>query len=168
MTREIIINNKATVNANGKLNSRNCKPVICLDTGEVYTSVTDAAEKNGTRLCNMSQVVCGKIKTTGGKRFCLLSELSEHLDEMSSNMQALYATHAENAEKARQWDEYQAERERIEKERREHAAKVTKLSDKLARRNRIVEQLEAELARAIERRDEVAAALRELNEEEVA
>ena len=94
MTREIVINNKATVNANGKLNSGNCKPVICLDTGEVYTSVTDAAEKNGTRLCNMSQVVCGKIKTTGGKRFCLLSELNEHLDEMSTNMQTLYATNA--------------------------------------------------------------------------
>lgn len=165
MTREIIINNKATVKANGKLNSGNCKPVVCIDTGEVYTSLTDAAEKNGVRLANMSHVICGHSKKTGGKRFCLLSELEEHFDEMSERMQTMYTERAAMEEKARLWDEYQAEQERIEKERREHEMKVIKLSDKLARRNRIIEKLQAELAQAIEYRDEAAAALAELTGE---
>lgn len=187
------IHNETNIKVKG---TRTCgvnKPVICIDTGEIFASVTDAAEHFGTSIYNISNAARGAQKTARGKRFCFVSRATENLEALTSQIIKLNA----DAEDARRWREYQAEQERIrreeeeriraeqeriraeeeraraeqeriEKARHEHEMKVIKLSDKLARRNRIVEKLEAELAQAIAYRDEAATALREANEEEVA
>lgn len=187
------IHNETNINAKGNHVNGPCKPVLCIDTGEVFTSMTDAAEQYGTTIYSISNAVRGAQKTASGKRFCYLCRANENIEALTNRINELNA----DAEDARRWREYQAEQEairraeeervraeeeriraeeervrkeqeRIEKARRDHAAKVTKLSDKLERRNRIVEKLEAELAQAIAYRDEAANALREANEEEVA
>lgn len=190
------IHNETNINAKG---TRTCgvnKPVICIETGEIFASVTDAAEHFGTSIYNISNAARGAQKTARGKRFCFVSRATENIEALTSQINKLNA----DAEDARRWREYQAEQERIrreeeeciraeqeriraeeeraraeqeriaaiEKARRDHEAKITKLNDKLARRNRIVERLQAELAQAITYRDEAEAALREANEEEVA
>ena len=48
--KKIIITNESTMNAEGKLNSRRCKPVFCITTGEVFTSGIDAGKCNFFRL----------------------------------------------------------------------------------------------------------------------
>ena len=41
----ITINNKSEINAKGNLSNGKCKPVLCINDGEVYTSGMDAAKK---------------------------------------------------------------------------------------------------------------------------
>lgn len=177
------IHNETNINAKGIHVTGPNKPVICIDTGEVFASMTDAAKQYSTTICSISNAVRGAQKTAAGKRFCYLSRVTENIEALTNRITQLNA----DAEDARRWREYQAEQEairraeeeriraeeerirkeqeRIEREQREYAAKVAKLSDKLARRNRIVEKLQAELAQAIEYRDEAATALAELTGE---
>jgi predicted RNase H-like nuclease (RuvC/YqgF family) len=171
------IHNETNINANGTRTQRNCKPVICIDTGEVFSSVTDAAEHFGSTVYSISNCVRGVQKTAQGKRFCFLSKATENLGELTSQI-------AQLSEDARRWREYQAaqdairreEEERrlaeqrrleaIERARREHEERIAKVTTKLDHRNRAVERLEAELRRAIERRNEIERELNELNREE--
>ena len=53
MKKTVNIQNKATIKAEGKLNSAHCKPVICIDDGRTFTSVTDAAEQIGVAVGTM-------------------------------------------------------------------------------------------------------------------
>lgn len=82
----IIINEKATLEAEGILNTKSCKPVICLDNGERYTSVTDAANANGIAPDGVSRACLGRIHSTFGKRFCHLETVDEHLEEILNNL----------------------------------------------------------------------------------
>ena len=165
------IHNAVTIEAKGTHTNTNAKPVICIDTGEVFASVTDAAEHLGAHWTTVSANVRGRAKTCKGKRFCYLSKATENLEALTAQITKLNA----DAEDARKWREYQAEQERIkaeqeriEKERREREMKLIKLSDKLARRNRMVEKLEVELAQAIAYRDEAKEALDAFNQEVIA
>ena len=166
--KEIIINNKATVKANGELNSKHCKPVVRLHPFKVYTSVTDAAADIGVASHNMSAYLNNKKgKTIKGYKFCFLSEIEQHYDILAENSQSLASENAANKEKARLWDKYQAEQNRLAQARQEHEERVAKANEKVVRRNRIVERIEAELAQAIARRDEAVNELNEINKEEV-
>ena len=112
--KKIIISNHSEVTAKGKLDSRKCKPVICIDTGVVYTSVTDAAIANGTTAAAISGSYTGKSKTAKGKRFCLVSNMSEHYEEIAEHIREMYAVYAKA-------EEERAEKERIEKAKAEYA-----------------------------------------------
>lgn len=112
--KKVIISNHSEVTAKGKLNSRKCKPVICIDTGVVYTSVTDAAMANGTTSSAISGSYTGKSKTANGKRFCLVSNMSEHYEEIAERMREMYAVYAKA-------EEERAEKERIEKAKAEYS-----------------------------------------------
>lgn len=80
---------KATnVNAVGVHFNGNSKPVFCITDGSVYASVTDAAEKVGATVGNMSAALTGKSNTCKGKRYCFISEVMTHLDEISENINA--------------------------------------------------------------------------------
>lgn len=46
--------------------SRNIKETLCVETGIVYTSVQEAAEKTGINKGNIASVCSGKRKTAGG------------------------------------------------------------------------------------------------------
>ena len=161
MKNTINIQNESNIQAEGKLNSRKCKPVICIETGEVFSSVTDAAEKFGSSAQNLSTHLTGKRRTFVGKHFCYLSRTMESLDTIMERLQKTAAME----EDARKWREYQAEQERIRKaeekrreeerkarEKRESDLKAAK--DKVARRTEICERLAAQLAQAEQRKME--------------
>ena len=82
------IQNASIINVEGNRNHKNCKAVYCITTGEVYASVLDAAEKNGVSKSAMSWAISGHSKTCKGKRFCLVHQIVEHLDEIAENSRA--------------------------------------------------------------------------------
>ena len=169
MEKVINIQDYANINAEGELNSRHCKPVICVETGEVFTSVADASKAIGCYATNMSSHLTGKIRTIGGKHFCYLSKATENLDMIMTRLRETSAMEDD----ARKWREYQAEQEairkaeqkRIDDERKakeQHEAAVEKAKSKLERCTKICERLESDLLRAEKRRMEVESELKNL------
>ena len=147
MEKTINIQNKANISAEGKLNSRHCKPVICLETGEVFTSVNDAAEKEGMPANNLSTHLTGKRKTFAGKHYCYLSRATESLDAIVTRLRETSAME----EDARKWRAYQEEQERIRKEEEKriaderkakemYEANVQKAINKIQRRHKMLER----------------------------
>lgn len=119
MEKTIIIHNKADIEACGKLNSIHCNPVICLETGEVFTSVTDAAEKMGRSSQNLSSHLTGKRRHFAGRHYCYLSNAAESLNAIVARLRQTSSME----EDALKWRAYQAEQEamRQEEERRQQA-----------------------------------------------
>ena len=109
--KKINIQNEANINAKGEHTKRAAKPVICIDTGEVYASTTDAAEAAGVHITTMSSVCLGKIRTANGKRYCYLSRVTESLDSIVTRLRETAAVE----EDAKRWKAYQAEQEAIRK-----------------------------------------------------
>ena len=95
---DIIINEKSTISAEGQLHSKACKPVICITTGKVYTSATDAAQANGVSVYAISCNCLGKTKTAAGKRFCYLKDVAQHLGHIVSLIEKAAAYDAIKAE----------------------------------------------------------------------
>lgn len=159
------IHNETHINAKGIHGQRCNKPVICIDTGEVFLSMTDAAEHIGTTVDTISNCIRGVQKTAKGKRFCLVSKATESLSELTAQIAKLNA----DAEDARRWREYQAELNAARRAEEERVFRKRQLEEKLERRNVRVETLQEQLRQAIVRRDETVTELTELNEmEEVA
>lgn len=77
-------------NVQGMPRSKKAKPVICLDTGEVFASATDAANANNVTTDAISKNCLGRSKRSNGKKFCYVEDVTEHLEELTSNMQAMY------------------------------------------------------------------------------
>lgn len=117
MKKTITVNEKVIINANGELHGRRCKPVICIDTGEVYSSCTDAAKANKTHVSVVSACCIGRIKTANGKHFCFVSKANENLEALTARIRELES-------KAAKWDVLEAERE--EEERKENEARLAK------------------------------------------
>ena len=82
----INIRKASNVKATGHHINGNSKPVFCITDGSVYASVTDAAEKVGVNSSVMSNAVSGRSKTCKGKRYCFISDVMSHLDEISTNI----------------------------------------------------------------------------------
>ena len=55
-------------------NKCNCKPVICIETGEIFESLKMAAIKIGVSRASVTSAVRGKTKTCGGYHWDYLSE----------------------------------------------------------------------------------------------
>lgn len=155
MKKTINIQNEANIKAEGKFNSKHCKPVICIETGEVFTSVTDAAESAGCVPNNMSTHLSGKLRHIKGKHYCFLSRVNESLDAIVTRLRETAAV--EDA--AKKWMAYEAEQEairiaeakraeeaRIAKEKHDEA--IAKAKDKIARRQAIRDRIAVQLAEA--------------------
>ena len=179
----INIQNEANVNAIGTHVHHSSKPVICIETGEVFVSMTDAAEKIGVHITHISKHLCGRARTVKGKHYCYLSRSVESLDVLMNRLRETSAME----EDARKWREYQAEQEAIrkaEEKRLEDARKakeayeanVQKAINKIERRHKICSRLEQQyneaIARAMEAEKEYEALTGEVygkeKEEEVA
>lgn len=85
---KITLTNESTVNANGKKRTKNAKPVFCIDTGAIYASSLDAAEVLGVNPSSLCAALTGKTQTCKGMRFCFLSKVPEHFEEITTAMKA--------------------------------------------------------------------------------
>lgn len=150
--QNITIQNKATIKAEGKHTSRNCKPVICIETGEMFASATDAAEKVGVHYSMMSAACIGKVKTCKGKHYCYLNAALENLDAVMTRLRQAAAMEAD----AQKWRAQQAELEaarkaeerRLEEERKareKYEADVAKARAKVEKLTANCNNLESKL-----------------------
>ena len=176
MKKTIIMQNEATMKAEGKLNSAHCKPVICIDDGRTFTSVTDAAEQIGVAVGTMCGHLQGRYKSCNGYHLCYLSAVTENLDTIVTHLRQT----SKDSEDARKWREYQAEQEalRIAEEKRQaearkaeeqRQAKIAKLRERVAKYNDKCNDYTAKLNEAMNMKDEVERELESLlGEDEVA
>ena len=139
----IKINRTANITAIGHHSHSNSKPVVRIAPFAIYASLTDAAERNDCTIGAIS-VVCNKhYKYCKGKRYCWLSDLMEHLDEVNEYMNAQNAkAEAYDAIIAKQKAEREA-RERLARHQAECAeleAKLTKARQLLADAEQLCEQ----------------------------
>lgn len=137
MKKTINIQNEANIQAEGKLSGKRCEPVICLETGEVFSSMKDAAEKEELHPSGLTNYFAGNQRTFGGKHWCYLSRVNESLDAIVTRLREANA----DAEAAHKWRAYEAEQEakRIAKEK--HDAAVAKAKEKVARCEEICDVL---------------------------
>lgn len=160
---------EANFTAKGEHTNGNSIPVVCVTTGEVYTSIIDAANGADTHVNYMSKRLREEdMPIIKGNRYCYLSRLME-----SANMvlTCLRDTNKEvelrkaDEDDARKWREYEAEQERIRKEeearikaerkaKEEYEAKKQKLEDKILRRRKVSDRIKQGWDNAIARQME--------------
>lgn len=86
-TTTLKIQNVAYVNeAQGKRRNRNAKPVMCVETGNIYASVTDAAEMMGCTVQTMSIVIDKPNRTAKGMHFIFLNHLNENIGRIGTRI----------------------------------------------------------------------------------
>ena len=155
MKTTINMQHEANIQAEGKLSGRKCKPVICLETGEVFSSMTDAAEYTEVTTATMSNHLTGRYRSVKGKHYCYLSRVSESLDTILARLRETAAIE----EDAKKWKVYEAEQEakRVAEQKRQEA--IAKAKEKVARAQGIHDTLAAKYREAL---NTLAQAQREL------
>lgn len=86
--REIQVTRMATAAVLGKRTHGNCKPVLCITTGQIFASGMDAAEIMGVPEPNISAVCRGKRKFIKGLQFCFVHQAVENIDIIAANLAA--------------------------------------------------------------------------------
>lgn len=86
ITTKITIAKESKVTAIGQSRNANRKEVICLDTGTVYTSVTDAAEAIGVTAGAVSIALNKPNAKCHGKKYIFAKDAVEHLGDISTSM----------------------------------------------------------------------------------
>jgi hypothetical protein len=166
--KTINIQNEANIKAKGEHGQKNAKAVICIETGEVYVSAMDAAEKVGVHLTTMSSVCLGKIRTCKGKHYCYLSRVAENLDSIVTRLRETAAVEND----AKKWQAYQAEQEAVRKAEEERQAAIAKAKEKIAKLDEKCSEYEskwhATMTARTEAERELEALLGEDADEEVA
>lgn len=161
MKKTINMQHEANIQAEGKLNSKHCKPIICIETGEVFSSVTDAAECAEVTTTMMSGHLGGYYRSVKGKHYCYLSRVNESLNTILTRLRETSAIE----EDAKKWKAYEAEQEakRIAKEK--HDAAVAKAKEKAESRRAICARIEAQLTEAEKNLMEAERELKTLEDE---
>lgn len=152
MKKTINIQNEANIKAKGEHTQKNAKAVICIDTGEVFTSCTDAAEHAGVHYTVISACCLGKIRTANGKRYCYLSRVTESLDSIVTRLRETAAV--EDA--AKKWIAYEAEQEAIRAAEEKRIEEARKAEEK---RQAEIAKADAKVERCQTIRDRIAAQL---------
>jgi hypothetical protein len=138
----ITIQKTSTVKTEGTRINGNCKPVLCITTGEIFSSASDAAEAMGVCASAMSWILTGRAKTCKGKRFCYVANVTEHLDEIAECMRA-------REQKVAAYNELMAQQEALHKAKEKYAkckAKVEELTEALNKATHLMKEAESELA----------------------
>ena len=137
----ITVHKETNVSAKGNHRNRNCKPVFCITTGEIFSSVGDAAEAMGVDITTMSHALVGKIKVCKGKRFCYVANITEHLEEISQQTQS-------RNQKVLAYDEIFGRKEalnRATEKLAKHKARYEKLAKRLEREIDLMHEAEREV-----------------------
>lgn len=150
----INMQHEANIKAEGKFNSKHCKPVICIETGAVFTSVNDAASAAGCYAPDMSAHLSGRKRAIKGKHYCFLSRVNESLDAIVTRLRETAAVESD----AKKWQAYQAEQEAIRKAEEKRAEEARKAEEK---RQAEIAKANAKVERCQTIRDRIAAQLAE-------
>lgn len=147
---KVILTEHAEVNAKGKLNSGHTKMVICIDTGEVFSSSMDAAENANVHPSTMSLCCIGKTSTVKGKRYCYVKDLAKNLESLTNSLQSKvnmldkysYLIAEMEAEEQRVEAEKFAEQKRLEQLAREEEKRQQEEAKAEAKKLRHIASLE--------------------------
>ena len=163
MKKTINMQHEANIQAEGKLNSKHCKPIICIETGEVFSSVTDAAECAEVTMTMMSGHLGGYYRSVKGKHYCYLSRVNESLNTILTRLRETSAVE----EDAKKWRAYEAEQEvkRIAEQKRQDA--IAKAKEKVARAQGIHDTLAAKYREALNTLAQAQRELEALEDKEV-
>ena len=126
---EIIIGNEATVKAEGKLNSKHCKPVVAIKADgsvfKIFTSIQDAAEKLNINANYISTCMNDEAqKPCKGWIFIPLRKMLSVVDTMADILNR-------NIMDAQKWRAQEAEKERIRLEEERRQEEIEKLKVKV-------------------------------------
>ena len=115
---------------------KNAKPVLCIDTGLIYASLTDAAEDVGVTVTALSSCLRGKTNSCKGMSWCFVKESANHIEDITGRIRRA------NAEVEDAKDEKDALKEyrRYTKELFTLREKETKLKQELDEVARMIEQ----------------------------
>ena len=136
---DIIIQKNVVVTAIGKKRQGNAKPVICIETGDIYASTMDAGDAIGAHFSGISNACRGKQQTVKGLHFCYVKELTNNIGTLTMVLQAKNGNViAESEEKKRKRKEEQERKEaklarKAEEKRKANVAKLAKLDAKITK-----------------------------------
>lgn len=135
------IQNASIINVEGHRTHKNCKAVYCITTGEVYASVTDAAEAIGVTLTAMSWALSGRSKSCKGKRFCYINQIVEHLDEIATNSRSREAKVVAYNEMVEKQEKIRKAQAKVDK----HDARISELQEALNKEMALMTDAQNEL-----------------------
>ena len=115
---------------------KNAKPVLCIDTGLIYASLTDAAEDVGVTVTALSSCLRGKTNSCKGMSWCFVKESANHIDDITGRIRQANA----EAEDAKDEKDVLKEYRRYTKELFTLREKETKLKQELDEVARMIEQ----------------------------
>lgn len=137
----INIQNCSNVTVLGHRENGNCKAIYNITTGEIYASVSDAAEIIGVTPASVSQCVLGLTNTCKGMRLCYLSKMTEYIEEITENNRVRYAEARAYNEKKRLFDAIHKIRAIILK--RKH--NISQYQERIAKYQAKIDALQAEI-----------------------
>lgn len=144
----ITIQNCSKVTVVGTHTGRACKAVYNMTTGEIYSSVTDAANALGVSQGCVSFAIDGnKKRTCKGMRLCFLNKMTENLEEITEQNRIRYA-------KAKAYDE-----------QTEILNTIAKTKQQIAKRKDKIAELQAQIEKETVLLNEAKAKLEQLYEE---
>lgn len=135
--KEITVSRKAIVKGKGKRSNGNTNAVMCISTGEVFTSCTDAAEHGNVTIGQMSHTCRTKGSLARGKQYCYIKDIDLHLDEISDAIskknayQVLLAKENERKRIKNMIADYKGDIARLESELAETYAKLSNAEQEL-------------------------------------
>lgn len=142
------IQDEANIQSEGKKRNRNAKPVFCIETGEVYNSVADAAEANGVFPQNMGAHLRGARPHIHKKHFAFVSKANENLGSIMTHIRVTSEKYAELEFKAKAYDAIMAEQHAKEKKQQRLDIlidKREKANERIMRDTKRVADIDAEI-----------------------
>lgn len=115
---------------------KNAKPVLCIDTGLIYASLTDAAEDIGVSVTALSSCLRGKTNSCKGMAWCFVKESANHIEAITDRIQQSNAEVEDAKDNMDALKEYR----RYTKELFTLREKETKLRKELDEVGRMIEQ----------------------------
>ena len=115
---------------------KNAKPVLCIDSGLIYASLTDAAEDVGVTVTALSSCLRGKTNSCKGMSWCFVKESANHIEDITGRIRQANA----EAEDAKDEKDALKEYRRYTKELFTLREKETKLKQELDEVGRAIEQ----------------------------